>query len=234
MRNQAAVKITVNTTLIKGMVASSFACMAFMLFVISGQVGNVEDSKADNVYLRIYSEDFNSYLNGTNSSDLWERDSYYSASGGEEDFFFEVRTNKWMAQAIGKERTWKTADIDISGHDKVGAVIVFSEKGKMENDDYIRAYYQLDDGPETLFEVNGDKPGEFNWVIASQKDLAGETLKLIVKVKNNDFKERHFFDNVFVTGITDNGEVSVPGLSEEEIREHEEGLTQSNFGNNSL
>lgn len=218
MRNQTAVKVTLNTALIKGLVASSFACMAFMLFVISGQVGNVEDSKADNVYLRIYSEDFNNYANGTTSSMLWDGEADKASSLGE-DFYFEVRGSKWIAQAIGDERTWSTEEIDIKGHETVGAVIVFSEKGKMESDDYIRAYYSLDGGPEVMFDVNGDKSGEFNYAIASQSDLAGETLQLIVKVKNDDFKEKHFFDNVFVTGIDDNGEVAIPGLSEEEIRE---------------
>ena len=83
----------------------------------------------------------------------------------------------------------------------------------MESDDYIRAYYRLDEGPETIFKVNGDKTGEFSYAIASQSDLSGKSLQLIVKVKNDDFNEKHFFDNVFVIGVDDNGEGSVPGLT---------------------
>ena len=66
----------------------------------------------------------------------------------------------------------------------------------LEATDYIRVYYSLDGGAETLL-TNGDQTGTFaNPQVASATGLNGTTLAIIVRVNNDENNEYHRFDNV--------------------------------------
>ncbi|MQY78130.1 MAG: hypothetical protein GH151_02900, partial [Bacteroidetes bacterium] len=65
----------------------------------------------------------------------------------------------------------------------------------MEGTDYIRAYYSLDGGPETLL-TNGDQTDDFGNITAVAFGLNGSTLAIIIIVNNNANAEYHRFDNV--------------------------------------
>ena len=96
------------------------------------------------------------------------------------------------------EAVWTSEAIDISSYSNVRISMDLSETGGMEANDYIRVYYDLDGGGETLFEVNGDMSDDFTSAVASQTGLNGNSVVIIVRVNNNRNNERHRFDNVMV------------------------------------
>ncbi|WP_344812477.1 hypothetical protein, partial [Chitinophaga oryziterrae] len=103
---------------------------------------------------------------------------------------------------------WNSAVIDISGKKNVIiSVDLRSEvtSGKsFETDDYIRVYYKLDGGAETLVYEDLAGIGNTTTGIASisinSAALNGSTLQVVIKTANSDVSEIYYFDNVKLTG----------------------------------
>jgi hypothetical protein len=147
----------------------------------------------------IWSEDF-PYSNGTTQGSgtppKWTRD-VSGCNFGSGDHF-EVRNNRMQGRDTDGEAIWYSESIDISAYSNVRISMDLSETGGMEANDYIRVYYNLDGGGETLFETNGDMSDDFTSAVASQTGLNGNSVVIVVKVNNNANNERHRFDNVLV------------------------------------
>jgi len=114
--------------------------------------------------------------------------------------WFRVVSQQMDARDTGGESIWLTQTIDISAYTNVGITIDASEPGTMEISDYIRFYYRLNGGAETLFSQNGNLSDDFTSAQAAQSGLYGSNLHVIVKVNNSADDERHRFDTVLVTG----------------------------------
>ncbi len=148
----------------------------------------------------LYSETFtaaNNTVTGSGSPPNWERD-----LNGNTPVNMSVQSNVFRVTNSGGEVIWKSKPIFIQGWENISATVempVITEK--MESDDYINFYYKLDGGAETLFSTNGANSGNFNaGRVARQKYLKGNTLEIIVRIKNNAGDEIHYFDNVTVSG----------------------------------
>ena len=107
------------------------------------------------------------------------------------------------------ECIWTSESITISGYTQVGIQVTVTESGTHESDDYIKLYYILDSGSETIFETNGNNVDDFTSVTASHSNLSGSTLKIVIKTSNNAGPEYIRFDDVTVTG-TASGSVNDP------------------------
>jgi hypothetical protein len=117
----------------------------------------------------------------------------------------------------GKEATWTSQVIDISGKANVGVAVhvrscvsdstVVLEADTSANGDYLRLYYKLDDGPEVLFhERSGAINNNYaNYTTAAIGSLAGANIQVIIKTRASDASESYFFDNVTITGAKGNG-----------------------------
>ena len=99
------------------------------------------------------------------------------------------------------ECIWTSESITISGYTDVGIQVAVTESGTFESTDYVKLYYKLDSGAETIFETNGNNVDDFTSVTASHSNLSGSTLQIIIKTKNNAGAEYLRFDDVTVTGI---------------------------------
>ena len=119
--------------------------------------------------------------------------------------WFEVKSNQMEARDIDGEAVWETESIDISGYTDVNLSVDISEDGTMESADYVKVYYILDGGAETIFETNGNNTDDFTSVTATQSGLSGSSVVIIIKVKNNASSEYHRFDNVTVQGTLAGG-----------------------------
>ena len=165
-------------------------------------------------------EDF-TLTNGTTSdsgSTLWT-----SATAGTGTY--SVQNNEFKTSFTGAgEGVWSSAAIDISG--KSGVVISVDLRSEtasasdfFESDDYIRVYYKLNGGAETLvYEdmagINSTTTGTASISITSAA-LNGSSLQVIIKTRNSDPTERYFFDNVKLTGadrISENAVATANGV----------------------
>ncbi len=127
--------------------------------------------------------------------------------------WFKVNSNIMEARDIDGEAVWNTETIDISNYNDVSISIDASESGTMESADYIRFYYKLDTGSETLFETNGDLTDDFTSATASQTGLNGDSLVIVIRVMNNSGSEYHRFDNLLVEGTPTGGANSPPSIT---------------------
>src|SRR5688500_9931705 len=146
----------------------------------------------------IYNEDFN-LPDGTtidNGATAWYTS--YSGSGtfekntwGGEDLFFIYN--------LDSEGIWTSQSIDISAY----GYAVIDIDGYIDNAGagaYLRFYYSLNGGPETLF---GDfSGGFFTGAVGASSIVSGNSLIITVRAFNNGFLDLYTFDNVVVTGIT--------------------------------
>ena len=147
----------------------------------------------------IWSEDF-TYPDGTMIGDgvppKWTVDITACTFDGDDNF--EVRSNQMEGTDLDGEAVWRSQGIDISGYASVSISVDLSEVGDLEATDYIRVYYQIDGGAETLFDTNGDVSDDFDNLVASQANLSGNILIIVVRVLNNATTEFIRFDNVTV------------------------------------
>jgi len=115
---------------------------------------------------------------------------------------FEVRSNVFEAKEIVGQAVWQSQTIFIQGWENVSiSVDMPTIIDNMEATDSISFYYKLNGGAETAFTTNGINTGNFAaGRVASHTGLKGNTLQIIVRVRNDSGNEDHFFDNVTVTG----------------------------------
>ncbi len=114
------------------------------------------------------------------------------------------RTRKTGLNNEVSEVTWLSEVIDISGHTDVDLSLEMLTNNTLEASgggrDYMRAFYILDGGAETEFDVNGELYGSFLYAVAEQEDLNGSTLQIKVTFHTTGNGEYQYLDNVQVSG----------------------------------
>ena len=119
------------------------------------------------------------------------------------DYIKTVTTSggRMEAKDINGEAIWTSEIIDISEYTNILLSINVSETGSSTSTDkYVRVYYKLDGGAETLFETNGDNTGNFGSTTASQNIASGTSIQIIVRINNPNAGDKTIFDEVDVSG----------------------------------
>ncbi|SEW25552.1 hypothetical protein SAMN05428988_3649 [Chitinophaga sp. YR573] len=123
---------------------------------------------------------------------------------------YSVQNNEFkVSYSAAAEGVWNSAVVDISG--KSNVVIstdlrseTASSSDAFETDDYVRVYYKLNGGAETLVYEDlagiGTTTTGTASVTINSAALNGSTLQVVIKTRNSDVTERYFFDNVKLTG----------------------------------
>ncbi|MEQ6121313.1 FG-GAP-like repeat-containing protein, partial [Reichenbachiella sp. MALMAid0571] len=109
----------------------------------------------------------------------------------------------WVSNA-DEEVTWTSGSININSISQVDISWEISESGSMEDEDYIRLYYEVDGGGLQAITDNGQKSNDFGsaTATASFTNTGGTSLVLIAKILNSRSDENHYMDNISVTGVT--------------------------------
>ncbi len=141
----------------------------------------------------IYSENFSAYPDWTQVSSKWMIDTSFASP-----YFFQVNNKKFEARNVKGEAVWTSSDIRIKGLQAVTARVTVSASGQMDEKDFIRVYYKINGGVETLFSINGSNEGAFIRNTAEQTYLSGNELQIVVRVSNNHKNEKHFIEKVEV------------------------------------
>ncbi len=111
---------------------------------------------------------------------------------------FEVINNRFTATDTDGEGVWYSQLIDISSYSYIGINIdLIGDLWLDLGEDYIKAYYSIDGGAETLL-TNGFQDGFFTNVTASAYGLSGSTVQIIIRIYSDSNNEDHYFDNVTV------------------------------------
>ncbi len=145
-------------------------------------------------------EDFSGLSDGTTSESGTSSDwSLTGTANGGGNYLFEVSSEQLIAQNLQEEVSFNSATIDISSATSVDISLDITQNGGMEGDDYVKLYYKVDGGSETLAdEVSDDLPSSPYQLSAT--GISGNTLEVIVKMLNvNGWSEAWKIDNISVT-----------------------------------
>jgi hypothetical protein len=100
---------------------------------------------------------------------------------------------------ITGEVVWISKEIDISEYLSVDLKLTASETGSNTNLKYLKAFFRLNEGVETLFDINGENLGNWASTFAEQKKLVGNTLQIIVRMTNDFASDKVILDEIIVT-----------------------------------
>lgn len=164
-----------------------------------------------------WTEDFTGLSDGTTSDTgptAWTSTST-STSGT-----YSVQSQRFKVSFSNQQvLTWTSQSIDISSKTNVSFSAdlfsdVASSSDALENGDYIRVYYKLNGGAETLvyedFAGIGNTTNTAGSITVNSATLNGSTLQIIIKASNSHATERYYFDNIKVTGANNStGTVTV-------------------------
>jgi len=131
----------------------------FLIFILCAFFILLAESNAQTT---LYSENFDSYANGTTVGSgtpaKWTRD-----ISGASPTTFSVQNQLFEARNVMGAGIWYSQSIDISNTANVQISINLTESGNLNaSTDYIRVYYKLNGGSETLFATNGNMNGDFS------------------------------------------------------------------------
>ena len=162
----------------------------------------------------LWSEDFESYadnsgyLNSSTSGDYpisvtkWTLDVSAATLSANSDWFMVNKVsgnNLFETRDTDGECIWTSESIAITNYTGVSISVSISETGNLNASDYIKLYYKIDGGSETLFSTNGSNVDDFSPLTASQSNLSGETLEIIIKSYSDNGSHKIRFDDIIVT-----------------------------------
>ncbi len=154
-----------------------------------------------------YQQAFN-YANGTTTSAAvngWTRDvsgaGVFAGGSGS----FQVNGNQFEATntdgsgAGGAEVAWFSPVINVTTMPGLSISINLSSSATHEAADYLRVFYKLNGGVETILPTNGNNNGNIAGTItASAAGLSGNTIQLVVRASNSAADEVYRFDNILI------------------------------------
>lgn len=143
----------------------------------------------------IWLEDFNlpNFTTVDNGPTAWQRFQPLQCD------WAEVRNQVFECRDTDGEVQWFSEWVNISAYPAgVNLEVDISEQGTQEFDDSIRVYYSVNNGPLTLFPINGAFGDDFAATTAEAHCIAGDSIRVWIEVENNSDFETHFFDNVHI------------------------------------
>jgi trimeric autotransporter adhesin len=152
-------------------------------------------------------EDFTGLANGTTTD---AGTTAWTSSSTGTTGTYSVQNNEFKITYTGQlVNTWSSQAIDISTKSNISFSVdlrseLASTNDAFETADYIRVYYKLNGGAETLvyedFAGIGSTTNTTGSITFNSSTLSGSTLQVIIKASNSDPTERYFFDNIKVSG----------------------------------
>ncbi|WP_346858612.1 lamin tail domain-containing protein [uncultured Draconibacterium sp.] len=100
------------------------------------------------------------------------------------------------------EVVWRSVWIDISDYKNCTIQLNAAETGSGANQDtkYLKAYFRIDNSEEILFETNGINIGNWGSALATQTNLNGNQLQIVVHMNNHYAGDKVILDEVLVSG----------------------------------
>ncbi|RFM34021.1 hypothetical protein DXN04_12025, partial [Chitinophaga silvisoli] len=118
--------------------------------------------------------------NGTtvdNSSTGWYLDASKVLSTG----YFAVKSNRLTAQELGGEGVWYSQVFSTAGYTDWQAAVKITAEGDMNSSEYVKIYYKINGGAETLLD---SRTGNFGTLDFTSGLLNGSSVQLVVRIYN--------------------------------------------------
>lgn len=146
---------------------------------------------------------------------LWTLDYSKVELSNADDYAKTVSTSggRFECRDINGEVIWRSKIIDISAYKNVQVQLEASETGSGANQEnkYLKAFYMLDNNAEMLFESNAEHTGNWGSDTATQSNLNGSQLQIVVYMNNHYANDKVILDEVAVTGEEKNPVFIDPG-----------------------
>ena len=107
----------------------------------------------------------------------WYLDASHVASTG----YFAVKSNRLHAQELGGEGIWYSRVFSTAGYSNFQVAVKVSSEGDMNSSEYVKIYYKIDGGAETLLD---SRTGNFGTIDFTSGTLTGSNVQLVVKIYN--------------------------------------------------
>lgn len=131
-----------------------------------------------------------------------------------DDYSKTVSTSggRFECRDINAEVIWRSETIDISEYKNIKIKLEANETGSGANEEnkYLKAYFILDNGAETLFETKGINLGNWGQNTAEQSGLNGTKLQIVVYMNNYYSADKVILDEIVVSGEEKNTVVIEP------------------------
>ena len=120
---------------------------------------------------------------------------------------------KFECRDLDGEVIWYSEEIEISAYKNVKVELIAQETGSGENEDtkFLLAFYKLNNGNKTPFEINNENRGNWGIDTVSQTGLNGEKLQIIVYIRNLYSADKVILDEIVVSGEEKNPVFIKPG-----------------------
>jgi hypothetical protein len=118
--------------------------------------------------------------NGTtvdNSATGW----YLDASKVQSTGYFAVKSNRFTASKTGGEGVWYSRVFSTAGYTGWQAAVKITAEGGLTSSEYVKIYYKIDGGAETLLAQGTGNFGTLDYTSAA---LNGSTIQLVVRIYN--------------------------------------------------
>ncbi|MGQ7868972.1 T9SS type B sorting domain-containing protein [Sunxiuqinia sp. sy24] len=118
----------------------------------------------------------------------------------ENDYVKTVSTSGGRFEALDcdGEAIWTSPWIRISKYTEINCELIAKETGSGKNPEskYLKAYYQLNQQAEIQFESHGVNEGNWGEAIASQAQLKGDSIRIIVRLNSSYANDKVILDAV--------------------------------------
>ena len=120
----------------------------------------------------------------------------------ENDYIKTVSTSGGRFEVLDcdGEAVWYSPWINIRKYKGVNCELVARETGSGANPDnkYLKAFYQIDKQEAVLFEMNGVNEGNWGEATASQTQLEGDSLRLVIRLNSSYANDKVILDAIRV------------------------------------
>lgn len=155
------------------------------------------------VFIESFEDEASGATSGTSVGGSWTTTSPTGGGASFSRFFAGAPYNGIFGiNNTGTEGVWRSNTIDISALGEVALEVLMGGNNTTPAD-YVRAYYVIDGGPETLFaQVVGN--GALTVFAASSAVVSGGTLQIVIRGMDNSAGAGNLmgFDDVTITDIS--------------------------------
>lgn len=121
------------------------------------------------------------------------------------DYVKTVATSGGRFEAVDcdGEAVWRSVWVRISGFENIRCSLVVRETGSGANtaNKYVHVFYRLNGEDEQLFELNGISGGNWGEATASQENLQGDSLQIVIRLNTTYASDKVIVDDILVETV---------------------------------
>jgi len=106
---------------------------------------------------------------------------YLDASRVTSSCYFAAKSKRIYAQELGGEGIWYSRVFSTAGYSEFQVAVKVSSEGDMNSSEYVKIYYKVNGGAETLLQ---SRTGNFGTIDFISPKLTGSNVQLVVKLYN--------------------------------------------------